>query len=289
MGYPYYQRFPRDFFEGTIGMTFEVKAAYGLLIDLIFIRDGRLPDDARFIAGHLGLSVRKWNTIRETLLSWPNADGTIGKISSDLGIISTLRSDNLTINRRLSRDNNEINKPPPNENNDLQKPHAGVRAGASKPEPEPEEEGADDRVRDVVDDWPDGSDQDHADSLCAEANTVHLDKSRESGLTVSAGRIHAWRRDGASWERDVRPVVLSIAGRAKAPIKTWAYFDRAVAEAKANNNRALPEGDQHGNGTSPGRSRRDDDIHAMLEGARQAVNERNAELSGGGRIDRRVS
>lgn len=282
MGYPYYKRFPRDFFEGTIGMPFEVKAAYGLLIDLIFIRDGRLPDDARFIAGHLGLSVRKWNVIRQALVD-------AGKIRVDLGIISNLRADNLTIERRLSHDYIEINQPDVNENNNLQEPRAGARARASEPEPEPEEEGADDKAREIVDDWPDGSSQDHADRLCDEANTVHLDKSREGGLTVSAGRLHAWRRDGASWERDVRPVVLGIAARAKAPIKTWAYFDRAVAEAKANNNRALPDGDQHGNGTGPGRSRRDDDIHAMLEGARQAVDERNAELSGGGRIDRRVS
>lgn len=230
MGYPYYKRYPRDFFEGTIGLPFEVKAAYGLLIDLIFIRDGRLPDDARFIAGHLGLSVRKWNTIRQALID-------AGKIRVDLGIISNSRADNLTIERRLSRDDLEINQPDTNENNDLHEPRAGGRTGAS--EPEPEDSSGDGSAREVFDDWPEGSSADHADALCAMAATVNLDRSREGGLTLTAGRLHAWRRDGASWDRDVKPVVLALAAKARAPITSWKYFDRAVAQAKADNDKQL--------------------------------------------------
>ena len=67
-GLPYYPRYPRDFIEGTIGMPFEQKAAYGLVLDLIYMRNGRLPDDSRYIAGLLGVSVRKWNTLRSALL-----------------------------------------------------------------------------------------------------------------------------------------------------------------------------------------------------------------------------
>lgn len=245
MGYPYYKRFPRDFFEGTIGMSFEVKGAYGLLIDLIFIRDGRLPDDARFIAGHLGLSVRKWNAIRAELIA-------AGKISVDLGIISNLRADNLTIERRLSPDKKEINRVEANENNNLQEPRAGGRARASEPEPE-DSGGGDISAREPIDDWPAGSSADHADALCDLAATVNLDRSREGGLTLTAGRLHAWRRDGASWERDVKPVVLTLAAKARGPITSWKYFDRAVAEAKANNERELERID-HDATDHPGRT-----------------------------------
>lgn len=237
MGYPYYKRFPRDFFEGTIGMPFEVKAAYGLLLDLIFIRDGKLPDDARFIAGHLGLSVRKWNLIRQKLLTWPNPDGSVGKIKADRGIISNSRADNLTIERRSSRDNHEINKGEANENNNFQKPRAGVRARAS--EPEPEYDGDDDR-RGAVDDWPAGKSLDHAKALCEHVGHAgKLDTARSPGLIQSLGRLHVWKRDGASWEHDVIPTVTALAEKAKGPISTWAYFDRAVAESIAANRAAL--------------------------------------------------
>ena len=56
----YYRAYPRDFFEGTIGMRLELKAAYRLVIDLIHMTGGQLPDEPRYIAAHLGCSVRKW-------------------------------------------------------------------------------------------------------------------------------------------------------------------------------------------------------------------------------------
>ncbi|MBC8717497.1 hypothetical protein [Ochrobactrum sp. Marseille-Q0166] len=40
--------YPRDFIEGTIGMSFELKAAYRLVLDLIYMQGGNLPDDARY-------------------------------------------------------------------------------------------------------------------------------------------------------------------------------------------------------------------------------------------------
>lgn len=67
-GLPYYKAYPRDFLEGTIGMSFEVKGAYRLILDLIYMQGGKLPDDARYISGNLGCSVRKWNAIRAELI-----------------------------------------------------------------------------------------------------------------------------------------------------------------------------------------------------------------------------
>ena len=67
-GLPYYKAYPRDFIEGTIGLDFETKAAYRLVLDLIYMQGGNLPDDARYIAGLLGCSVKKWNALRKTLI-----------------------------------------------------------------------------------------------------------------------------------------------------------------------------------------------------------------------------
>jgi hypothetical protein len=68
-GLPYYRAYPRDFIEGTVGMPFEEKAAYRLALDLIYMHGGRLPDDARYIAGVMGLSIGRWSGIRGKLIA----------------------------------------------------------------------------------------------------------------------------------------------------------------------------------------------------------------------------
>ena len=68
-GLPYYKAYPRDFIEGTIGMPFETKCAYRVVLDLIYMQGGNLPDDGRYISGLLGCSLRKWASIREDLLA----------------------------------------------------------------------------------------------------------------------------------------------------------------------------------------------------------------------------
>lgn len=42
-GLPYYKAYPRDFIEGTVGMSFELKGAYRLVLDLIYLRSGNCP------------------------------------------------------------------------------------------------------------------------------------------------------------------------------------------------------------------------------------------------------
>jgi uncharacterized protein YdaU (DUF1376 family) len=67
-GLPYYKAFPRDFIDGTVGMDLETKGAYRIVLDLIYMHGGALPDDPRYISGQLGCSIRKWNAIRLTLI-----------------------------------------------------------------------------------------------------------------------------------------------------------------------------------------------------------------------------
>jgi uncharacterized protein YdaU (DUF1376 family) len=111
-GLPYYKAYPRDFIEGTIGMSFELKGAYRLVLDLIYMQNGRLPDDARYISGQLGCTVRAWNGYRAKLIE-------LGKLKAEDGIISNFRAnlelDNL---REISRKNAE-NASLPRKNKDL--------------------------------------------------------------------------------------------------------------------------------------------------------------------------
>src|SRR4051812_4006331 len=66
----WYKRNPAKFIGGTGGMTFEVKAAYGLVLDLIYDGGGSCPDDGPWIANILGvgMTTRRWGIIRAELI-----------------------------------------------------------------------------------------------------------------------------------------------------------------------------------------------------------------------------
>lgn len=247
MSLPYYKRFPRDFLDGTIGLSLETKGAYGIVLDLIYMRDGRLRDDARYIAGQLGCSVRKWTAIRGELIAR-------GKLICLAGFISNFRADYLLEDTRKYQDKQAENRAKPNKNSDLEKRSSDQSESQSDTDTE-EETTATGATAGVVvhlpitraDDWPDGDGRRLAELLSAEAKTVRLDPSREPGLTQTSGRLHAWRRDGASWEHDVLPSVVCLAQRSGRPITSWKFFDAAIAQSIADNRQALtiPEAQSH--------------------------------------------
>lgn len=82
----WYKRCGADFIHGTMMLSLEEKGAYSLCLDLIYDRGGPIPDDARWLSGVCGVSLRKWNVIRERLLS-------LGKLTSEGGLISNIRAD----------------------------------------------------------------------------------------------------------------------------------------------------------------------------------------------------
>lgn len=114
-GLPYYKKYPRDFIEGTIGLPFEVKAAYALVLDLIYMQGGNLPDDARYIAGLLGVSVRKWNTLRQALVDAGKIEISGNFLTNYRAVIEVESAGKLSEKQRENRSN-------PNKNNNLQSP-----------------------------------------------------------------------------------------------------------------------------------------------------------------------
>lgn len=126
-GLPYYKAYPRDFIEGTIGMPFELKCAYRVVLDLIYMQGGKLPDDARYISGLLGCSIRKWKALRSSLIS---AD----KIQVNGEFLSNYRADNELETLAKQQEKQAENARRPRKNKDLQKP----RLSHTEPEPEPE-------------------------------------------------------------------------------------------------------------------------------------------------------
>lgn len=116
-GLPYYKAYPRDFFEGTIGMPMEMKGPYRLVIDLIYMQGGRLPDDPRYISGLLGCSVKLWNKIRAYLLD-------AGKIEARDGVLGNLRADDELESLAKLQDKQRENRSRPNKNKVLQSPRS---------------------------------------------------------------------------------------------------------------------------------------------------------------------
>ena len=110
----YYKRYPRDFIDGTTSLSLELIGAYTLILDLIYMRDGKLMDDARFIAGFLRVSLRKWTAIRDDLLE-------AGKLHLVEGHLINFRANSEVENyANLSRKMSE-NASTPRKNKELQK------------------------------------------------------------------------------------------------------------------------------------------------------------------------
>lgn len=86
MSRPWYRRFPDNFIAGTAGLTLEEKGAYSLVLDLMYVRGGPIPDEPRYIAGVCNCSVRKWNAIREKLI-------LIGKLRVEAGCLVNQRAE----------------------------------------------------------------------------------------------------------------------------------------------------------------------------------------------------
>lgn len=126
MALPYYPRYPRDFLDGTASMTFELKGAYSILLDVIYAQDGRCPDNDRYVSGLLGCSVRAWRIYKNQLLD-------LGKIAVENGMISNFRADKVLVKSRLFQEQQREKGLKPKKNNTLEKP----RLSQSESETEP--------------------------------------------------------------------------------------------------------------------------------------------------------
>jgi len=206
---PYYPRYPRDFFEGTAGMSLEEKGAYGLVLDLIYMMGARgLPDDPQYIAGQLGTSVRKWNSLRKSLIER-------GKLHSKDGIISNKRADKVKIKQRSYQDNQAENARGSNKNNTLVEPS---RTDREEPKTEPNK----------IDDDSAG------DGLTFRERIMVAAGHDASGITANGkivgGRVEFTEFDKARTdlglsEKEAVEVVTEIAARKRdGPAKSLRYF-----------------------------------------------------------------
>lgn len=230
-GLPYYKAYPRDFIEGTIGLPFELKAAYRLVLDLIYMQGGELPDDARYIAGLLGCSVRAWKGYREALIS-------AGKIVAERGIISNFRArKELEISAKLQEKNAEKGRVS-RKNNKIPETAVELRARVLKPDTE-EDTASEDKsssaassvLRENRDEKPERKTE-RIDRILREAAGQEANPS--PGLLV-VGPIIGLLDAGCDLELDVLPTIRSVmARRPSFKPASWSYFIPAIQQAHAD-------------------------------------------------------
>lgn len=82
----WYKRDPRAALTGMMELSLEERGAYNTVIDLIYDRDGDLPDDDRFLAGWCSCDVRVWRRIKQKLID-------TGKLYVEGGKLRNRRAD----------------------------------------------------------------------------------------------------------------------------------------------------------------------------------------------------
>lgn len=64
----WYKRDPRAALEGMFELSLEERGAYNTVLDLIYDRNDKLPDDDRYIAGCCRCDLRVWRRIKKVLI-----------------------------------------------------------------------------------------------------------------------------------------------------------------------------------------------------------------------------
>lgn len=91
----WYKRDPRAALTGMMELTLEERGAYNTILDLIYDREGDVPDDDRFIAGWCRCDVRVWKRIKARLVD-------LGKLYVEAGKLRNERADR-GVDEALSR------------------------------------------------------------------------------------------------------------------------------------------------------------------------------------------
>lgn len=185
---PWYKRYGGDFVMGTMALSLEEKGAYSLCLDLIYDRGGPIPDDARWLAGICGVSVRKWNAIRAALLE-------AGKLIDCGGFLSNRRAqkeiENAAKTARKLAENGAKGGNKSAENRANSNKNSDVDEAGLKPNQKPEARTVDKSTASMVDD-PDKAAWDLGTALLVQrGGKTEASAKRLFGSFLGANRLQA--------------------------------------------------------------------------------------------------
>ena len=138
---PYMQFYPADYLADTMLLSLEEHGAYLKLLMCMWRSDGWLPDDDKKISTMLGISPKKWASIREGISSffiYENGKFSQKRLLSELRATQK-KSENLSNNgKRGGRPKHlENNNSPKADGFNRLKQNQSIARSPSDPEPEP--------------------------------------------------------------------------------------------------------------------------------------------------------
>lgn len=261
---PFMPFYSGDFHRKTKGLTFEERSAYFWLLDALWISGGSIPDHDADNARWLGLSLRRWRSIKPRLMPFltilPNGNLSQDRVTFELQSVEAKR-------RKMRENGSRGGRPRKNENKYLAKPKGfdldnqteSIARATPESESYPEESpnmGTDvgdyspakseshvrsarakkaDRGTRLPDDWEPGADE----IRIATERGFPIDQTRAIGrafrnywtsLPGAKGRKINWTRTFENWLDKERPA-RSPANGARPPASPWrTRWDEARAK-----------------------------------------------------------
>lgn len=82
----WHKRYHSDALTGFMSLSLEERGAYQTVLDMIYDRGGPIVDNDRLLAGYMGVSLRKWTSLRDSLVAKGKITRADGHISNDRAI-----------------------------------------------------------------------------------------------------------------------------------------------------------------------------------------------------------
>lgn len=246
MSLPYYPMYPRDFHDGTLRMSLELKGAYIMLLNLIYTRGGPVDDEEGYLARYVGCSIRKWQKLRLELIGH-------GKIVVENGMIRNSRADEELLKRASYQDQQRENRARPNKNKAEESRPREARA-SSESEPDStssssSSSGAGEDGRDP----PQGQVPGERETgwrghpwmarIFAVAGPGLADPDKNANLMLDlAGRITAWQSAGWNLETEILPVVRAKTSQTRdRPMTNFRFLEEDIVRFRAQLRREPPK------------------------------------------------
>jgi uncharacterized protein YdaU (DUF1376 family) len=208
-----------------LSLTLEERGAFQTILDMIYDRGGPIVDNGRLLAGYMGVSLRKWTALRDSLIEKRKIALEDGKITNDRAIFEIKKS--LKTSRKHAengskggRKSGEVRK---NSNENSDRYDAGLQPRSSltryqKPEEayaSPRESGAE-----LVD---------FTNGLCRD---IGLNLPDFGTAERNRQKVHSWVQAGADLSL-IRETVLKRNAALRQAARSLAFFDNPVREAIA--------------------------------------------------------
>jgi len=242
-----------DYLADTGHLSRDEHGAYLLLI-MHYWRTEGLPSDDAQLARIAKCTAPEWKRIKPTIKAFFDDEWKHGRIEEELQRARDKYEARAKAGRKGGKAKADGNQNPSN---------ATSRLNQSQSQAQSSNEDTDvDEARDPMTVL--------ADALW-EAGGAALDAT-STGLMVLS-RPLSWGQEGCDFEQDVLPAIRAACARASpGSIRSWKYFDQAVADAKARRLAPMPEGRAHERTGTQSRDTRAREAH--LVGIADALAER---------------